>query len=81
MEEVEKLLTVGFIQEVYYPEWLVRVVMVKESNVKWRMCADFTDLNNACMKDSFPLPRNDQPVYSTTGHKLLIFMVAFSGYN
>ena len=34
MEEVEKLLAVGFIREVYYPEWLAIVVMVKNSNGK-----------------------------------------------
>ena len=32
-------------------------------------------------KDSFPLPRIDQLVDSTTRHKLLTFMDAFSGYN
>ena len=30
MEEVGKLLTAGFIHEVYYPEWLVNVFMVKK---------------------------------------------------
>ena len=59
MEEVEKLLTAGFIREVYYPRWLANIVMVKKSNGKWRMCVDFTDLNNACPEDSFPLPRID----------------------
>ena len=49
--------------------------------MKWRMCVDFTDLNKACPKDSFPLPRIDQLVDSTTGHKLLTFMNAFSRYN
>ena len=55
--------------------------MVKKANGKWRMCVDFTDLNRACPKDSFPLPRIDQLVDSTTRHKLLTFMDAFSGYN
>jgi hypothetical protein len=81
MAEVDKLLTAGFIREVYYPEWLANVVMVKKSNGKWRMCVDFTDLNKACPKDSYPLPRIDQLVDSTAGHKLLSFMDAFSGYN
>ena len=45
------------------------------------MCVDFTDLNQACLKDNFPLPRIDQLVDSTAGHKLLMFMDAFSGYN
>ena len=45
------------------------------------MCVDFTNLNKACLKDSYPLPHIDQLVDSTTGHKLLSFMDAFSGYN
>jgi hypothetical protein len=55
--------------------------MVKKSTGKWRMYVDFTDLNRACPKDSYPLPRIDQLVDSTAGHKLLSFMDAFSGYN
>jgi hypothetical protein len=80
-EEVEKLLKARFIREVDYPEWLANVVLVKKSNGKWRMCVDFTDLNKACPKDSFPLPRIDLLVDSTSGHELLSFMDAFSGYN
>ena len=45
------------------------------------MYVDFTDLNKACLKDSFPLPRIDQLVDSTARHKLLMFMDTFSGYN
>lgn len=81
MDEVNKLLAAKFIREVHYPEWLANVVMVKKANGKWRMCVDFTDLNQACPKDSFPLPRIDQLVDSIVGHKLLTFMDAFSGYN
>nr|POF16973.1 transposon ty3-g gag-pol polyprotein [Quercus suber] len=58
-DEVNKLLTAGFIREVYYPDWLANVVLVKKSNGKWRMYVDFMDLNKTCLKDSFPLPRID----------------------
>ena len=74
-------MTAGFIQEVYYPNWLANVVLVKKVNGKWRMCMDFTDLNKACPNDSFPLPRIDQLMDSTAKHKLLMFMDAFSRYN
>jgi hypothetical protein len=57
--KVNKLLKAQFIQEVYYLDWLANVVLVKKSTWKWRMCVDFTDLNKACPKDSFPLPRID----------------------
>ena len=80
-EEVNKLLQAGAIREVEYPEWLANVVLVKKENGKWRLCIDFTDINKACSKDSFPLPRIDLIVDATTGHELLSFMDAFSGYN
>jgi hypothetical protein len=55
--EVKRLLSAGVIREVTYLEWLANTVMVKKANVKWRMCIDFIDLNKACPKDEFPLPR------------------------
>ena len=80
-EEVGKLLQAEAIREVEYPEWLANVVLVKKANGKWRLCIDFTDINKACPKDSFPLPRIDLIVDATAGHKLLSFMDTFFGYN
>ena len=80
-EEVQKLVTVEFVHEIYYSDWLANVVMVKKANGKWRMCVDFINLNNACPKDSYPLPRINQLVESIVGHQLLSFMDTFSGYN
>ena len=80
-EEVDRLLDAGFIAEVGYPEWLANPAVVKKKNGKWRICVDFTDLNKACPKDSYPLPHIDHLVESTAGNELLTFMDAFSGYN
>ena len=80
-EEIDKLLKAGFICEVMYPEWLKNVVMVKKPNGKWRVCIDFTNLNNTCPKDSYPLPRIDHLVDETSGYQLLSFLDAFSGYH
>ena len=55
--------------------------MVKKANKKWRIYVDFTDLNKACPKDSYPLPRTDTLVDSMARNQLLSFMDAFSGYN
>ena len=35
MEEVDKLLMENFIREVFYPDWLANVVMVKKNTGKW----------------------------------------------
>ena len=80
-EEIRKLLEADFIREVYYPDWLANVDMVKKANGKWRMCVDFTDLNKACPKDSYPLPRIDTLVDLIARNQLLSFMDDFSGYN
>ena len=80
-EEVQKLTVVKFIRGVYYPNWLANVVIVKKANGKWRMGVDFTNLNKACPKDSYPLPCIDQLVDLTAGHRLLSFMDTFSRYN
>ena len=80
-EEVGKLLQAGAIREVEYPEWLANIVLVKKANGKWRLCIDFTDINRAFPKDSFPLPRIDLIVDATAGHELLSFMDAFFSYN
>ena len=58
-KKIDKLLSNGFIKETFYPSWLANPVLVKKPNGKWRTCMDFTDLNKACLKDSFPLPRID----------------------
>ncbi|XP_014523638.1 uncharacterized protein LOC106779933 [Vigna radiata var. radiata] len=80
-EEVRKLQTAGFIREVTYTTWLANVVMVKKSNGQWRMCTDYTDLNKACPKDSYPLPSIDVLVDRASEHQILSFLDAYSGYN
>lgn len=72
---------VEFIREVKYPTWLGNPVMVRKANGRWRMCVDYTDLNNACPKDSYPLSSTDSLVDGASGYKLLSFMDAYSGYN
>jgi hypothetical protein len=53
-EEVHKLMAAGFIKEVFHPEWLANPVLVKKKGGKWRMCVDYTGLNKACSKVSYP---------------------------
>ena len=72
-----KFKRVGPIKEVFYPEWLANTVVVKKKSRKWRVCVDFTDLNKACPKDSFSMPRIDQLVDATAGHPQMSFLDAF----
>jgi hypothetical protein len=77
--EVKRLLSARVIREVAYREWLANTVMVKKSNGKWRMCIDFTDINKACSKDEFHLPRIDSLVDATTALELMSLLGCYSG--
>jgi hypothetical protein len=74
-------MNVGFICEVWYPSWLVNVVIVKKNNGKWIMCTDFTDLNKCCLKDDIPHMRIDKVVDSAVGYKMMALLDCFSGYH
>uniref|UniRef100_A0A2N9F200 Integrase catalytic domain-containing protein n=1 Tax=Fagus sylvatica TaxID=28930 RepID=A0A2N9F200_FAGSY len=50
MEEVDKLLAANFIREVFYPDWLANVVMVKKSTGKWRMLQPNSEWTRAIKK-------------------------------
>jgi hypothetical protein len=79
--EVKRLLSVDVIREVTYLEWLANTVMVKKDNGKLRMCIDFTDLNKACPKDEFPLPRIDSLVDAATTLEVMSLLDCYSGYH
>ena len=72
-----RLKQVEAIKEVFYPEWLVNTVVVKKKSGKWEVCVDFTDLNKACPKDPFPMPKIDQLVDVIVGHSQMSFLDAF----
>lgn len=76
-KEVTKLKQAEAIKEVFYPEWLANTVVVKKKSEKWRVYVDFTDLNKACPKDPFPMPKIDQLVDATVGHPWISFLDAF----
>jgi hypothetical protein len=80
-KEIVRLLDAGFIKEVYHPDWLANHVLVLKKNKDWRVCVDYTDLNKACKKDLFGLPRIDQIVDSTANCSLLSFLDCYSGYH
>ena len=64
-----------------YLGWLANVVVVLKKIGKLPVCVDYTDLNEACPKDSFPLSRINQIVDTAAGHEILSFLDAFSGYH
>ncbi|GKV41128.1 hypothetical protein SLEP1_g48700 [Rubroshorea leprosula] len=80
-EEVEKLLQAGFVRRVDYCEWVANPVLVKKANSKWRMCIDYTNLNDACPKDCYLMPNIDKLVEAASGNERLSLLDAYSGHH
>ena len=78
-EEVSKLIKASVIRDSHYLNWLANVIVAPKNGKKWRVYVDFIDLNKACPKDSFPLPKIDLIVDATSKHKLFNFMDTFLG--
>jgi len=79
--EVQRLNEAGAIREIFFSKWLANTVVVKKKNGKWRVCINFTDLNRACPKDPFPMPKIDQLVDAMYRHPRISFLDAFQGYH
>ena len=80
-DEVIKLKQTEAIKEVFYPEWLANIVVVKKKSGKWRVCVDFTDLDKTCPNNPFSMPQINQLVDATIGHPQMSFLDAFQGYH
>jgi hypothetical protein len=79
--KVQKLLDARIIREVQYLVRVANVVMVPKKNGNMRMCIDFTELNKACPKDPYPLPRIDIIIDQAAGCEMLSLLDCFSGYH
>ena len=66
-KKVQKLLDIGSVHEVHYPDWLANIVIVWKKNGKWRVCINFTYLKKAYPTVSFPLLHIDILMDATTG--------------
>jgi len=52
--DIDKLLTVGFIQPVNEATWLSPIMVVPRKKRKLRICVDFKKLNKATKKNPYP---------------------------
>lgn len=67
--------------KVQYTTWLANVVMIKKSNRMWRMCIDYTNLNKAYPKDSYPFSSIYHLVNGASKFPILSFLDVYSRYN
>lgn len=56
-------------------------ILTKKENEQLQMCIDYTNLNKACSKDNFSLPRLDQIIDSTFRCQYLYLINTYYGYH
>nr|GEV43348.1 reverse transcriptase domain-containing protein [Tanacetum cinerariifolium] len=80
-QEVSNLVEVRILREVYFPQWDANPVILRKNDGTWHMSIDFTSLNKACPKVSYPLYEIDQKIESLEGFKFKCFLNAYKGYH
>ena len=76
IQEIQKLLTAGFIKPIMHPRWLSNIVLVKKKNGQIQCCVGFRNLNKASPKDEFPLPNMDMLIDSAARHDMFYSWMA-----
>ena len=79
-EEVDKLLSAGFIYHVGTTKWVSPVVVAPKKDGKWRICFDFKPLNAVTKKDPYPLPFINRILDLVDGYEQYSVCDGFSGY-
>lgn len=80
-EKVDKLKRAKAVKEVFYPEWLSNIVVVKKKTGKWRVYVGFTNLNRTFPNDPFLILKIDQLVDAIFSHPRMSFFDANQGYH
>ena len=78
-KQVDDLLQRGIIEESYSP-WSSPIVMVKKKDDTFRFCVDYRKLNAVTVRDSHPIPRQDDSIDSLSSSTYFSVMDLSSGY-
>jgi ribonuclease HI len=80
-QELQKMLEAGIIAQTRHSSWCSNLVVARKKNGKIRICIDFRNLNIACTKDHYPLPKMETLLQRVTGSGMIFMLDGFSGYN
>jgi hypothetical protein len=80
-QELQKMLEAGIIAQTRHSSWCSNMVVARKKNGKIRICIDFRNLNRACTKDHYPLPKMETLLQRVTGSGMISMLDGFSGYN
>ncbi len=79
-QDIDKILTKGFIQLVEMATWLSLIAVIPNKNGKLKICVDFRKLNATTKKAPFPLPFIDEVLNTVVGCEACSFLDGYSRY-
>lgn len=80
-QELKKLIESKIIYPIKHSTCVSNLVPVKKKNKDIQLCVDFRDLNQASLKDHYPLPSMEQLLSTVVGSKMFSMLDGFLGYN
>jgi hypothetical protein len=80
-KELQKMLAARIIAQTRHSSWCLNLVVARKKNGQIRLCIDFRNLNIACTKDNYPLPKMETLLQRVTGLGIISMLDGFSGYN
>ena len=79
--EGDKMLDVGIINPIERTTWVSPIVVILKKNGKILICIDYPQVNDATIKDNYPVPYIEHLLERVAGAEAYNFIDGFSGYN
>jgi hypothetical protein len=80
-KELQNMVEVGIIEPIRYSSWVSDLVIVSKKTGEIRICVDFIKLNQASLKENYPLPNMEYFLQRVTNVEIMSMLDGFSGYN
>ncbi len=80
-QDINKLLTTGFIQFIKEATWLSPIVTIPKKNDKLKIYINFKKLNVTTKKDPYPSPFIDEVLNTIIGHEAYFFLNGYLEYH
>ena len=80
-KELNKLLATKIIFPIRHTTLLSNLILVRKKSGDIRICIDFRNLNQASLKDNYPIPTMEQILQSVSRSAKLSLLDGFSRYN